>query len=324
MTTDLPDVSVVIPTRDRASRLAHSLDSVLASAAAADLDTEVLVVDNGSTDDTPGYLAERGAAEPRLRAVREDRPGAATARNTGVRVSRGRVILFTDDDIVVPREWLTAMARPLLGHDADAVAGFIRLAEHLNRPWLTPAVRIRLADTEYVWGDVPILVSANAGMRREVAEQIPFDEELGPGSTYGMGEDTLLDLQVREAGYTVAACREPAVVHHFDADRLEPMRLEQLARSQGRAEAYIHHHWLHGQERNLGARLVKHRVQLAGWSARQRLASEPLTNYLEALHEYSFFEQLRRERNRPPNYDVRGLRKHPMSESRSPLPAASP
>jgi glycosyltransferase involved in cell wall biosynthesis len=91
-----PDASVVIPTRNRRRRLAISLRSALAQ---RDVDLEILVVDDGSTDRT-GEVVD-GIPDPRVRWLRHETPGGVSAaRNTGIAAARGRWIAFLDDDDV--------------------------------------------------------------------------------------------------------------------------------------------------------------------------------------------------------------------------------
>jgi glycosyltransferase involved in cell wall biosynthesis len=89
-----PDLTVVIPTRDRAALLRDSLRSVLAQ---RDVGLEVIVVDDGSTDGTPALLTHQ--RDGRVVVVRHDAArGVAAARNAGVERARGEWIAFLDDD----------------------------------------------------------------------------------------------------------------------------------------------------------------------------------------------------------------------------------
>jgi glycosyltransferase involved in cell wall biosynthesis len=89
-----PLASVVIPTRDRAALLAHTARAALAQRGVA---LEVVVVDDGSTDDTASVLGALGDA--RLTVIRHPRPaGVSAARNAGVAAARGRWVAFLDDD----------------------------------------------------------------------------------------------------------------------------------------------------------------------------------------------------------------------------------
>ncbi|MDP9433916.1 MAG: glycosyltransferase [Actinomycetota bacterium] len=91
-----PLVSVVVPTHGRAAMLPRLLASVLRQDVA---DLELLVVDDGSPDETQDVLAR--CADPRLRVLRHERPrGVAHARNTGTAAARGRWVAWCDDDDV--------------------------------------------------------------------------------------------------------------------------------------------------------------------------------------------------------------------------------
>jgi glycosyltransferase involved in cell wall biosynthesis len=93
--TSPPTVSVVIPTRNRAERLTtHALP---AARSQRDVDVEVVVVDDGSDEDTRQAL--EALADERVRIVRhERREGQSRARNTGIEAARGEWIAFLDDD----------------------------------------------------------------------------------------------------------------------------------------------------------------------------------------------------------------------------------
>src|SRR5689334_7474886 len=89
-----PEVTVVIPTRDRAELLPRAVDSVLAQEGAA---WELVLVDDGSTDATPAVF-ERYAQDPRVRVLRLDPGGVSRARNRGVALGSAPWVAFLDSD----------------------------------------------------------------------------------------------------------------------------------------------------------------------------------------------------------------------------------
>jgi len=103
--------SVVLATHNRARRLEALLRS-LREQTIGTTSFEVIVVDDGSTDDTSAVLeAERTRGELELHVLRHERPrGPAVARDTGWRAARGELIAFTDDDCVLVPEWLAKLA----------------------------------------------------------------------------------------------------------------------------------------------------------------------------------------------------------------------
>jgi len=99
-TPDAPLVSVTVTTYNRASLVTASIDSVLAQTYPH---FEVIVVDDGSTDDTPRVIQDRYGS--RVRYLRQENQGPAGARNTAIRASRGKYIAFhDDDDMWLPRK----------------------------------------------------------------------------------------------------------------------------------------------------------------------------------------------------------------------------
>jgi len=91
-TTEAPDVSVVIPAYNAAWCVAKAIESVLVQEGA---DFEIIVVDDGSTDDTAAVLARYGDA---IRVVRQRNQGLSAARNAGIRAAQGEFVAFLDAD----------------------------------------------------------------------------------------------------------------------------------------------------------------------------------------------------------------------------------
>jgi glycosyltransferase involved in cell wall biosynthesis len=89
-----PLLSVVIPTRNRAHLVCEAVESAVSQ---RDGQVEVIVVDDGSTDDTADVLARRFGSRIRLLRL-PDRRGVGAARNAGVRLASGELLAFLDDD----------------------------------------------------------------------------------------------------------------------------------------------------------------------------------------------------------------------------------
>jgi len=117
-------ISIVIPCLNKLAYTRRCLESLLES---VDTDFEVVVVDNGSTDGTPDYLAGyRETAEAHGVAVtvlrNEGNAGACTARNQAIAVACGAELAFLDNDIVVrDRGWLARLRATLYADERTAV-----------------------------------------------------------------------------------------------------------------------------------------------------------------------------------------------------------
>ena len=107
-------VSVVIPTYNRRPILEKCLDALERQDLADALDQyEVVVVDDGSTDDTPTWLRGHVDRFPHVRLVEQQHGGPAEGRNRGVDHAKGDVIVFIDSDLVVTESFLACHAKAL-------------------------------------------------------------------------------------------------------------------------------------------------------------------------------------------------------------------
>jgi len=115
-----PDVDVLIPVRNGARFLSACLDSVFAQSSPA---RAVIVVDDGSTDETPRVLAEYAACRPNLQVIRSEARGVSHARNLALRASEAPFVAFLDSDDVWHPDKL-ARQMPLFAPDRPEI-GFV-------------------------------------------------------------------------------------------------------------------------------------------------------------------------------------------------------
>jgi glycosyltransferase involved in cell wall biosynthesis len=305
-------LSIIICTRNRADSLRETLASIGRCKVPTDLSAELMVVDNGSTDRTRQVTESAELPNMCVRYVHEPATGLCRARNRGLGESDGEIFLFTDDDVRVPTDWIERMCRPIASAGADAVAGGVKLASHLERPWLKGYLRILVASTEDVVGEDVQLVGANMAFSRRVLQRVPaFDPELGAGAL-GFSEETLFSWQLIRAGFKVTANLQTAVEHHFDPDRLTRDAFLAIGERMGRSKAYVHYHWKHRKVSH--ARLVKvwttvklklRRVLSILTSDRTKPSPWEVA-YISKLH---FVRQYGQERLRAHNYERYGFRK---------------
>jgi len=122
MLEDCLDVTVIICTRNRAASLNRVLKSMTALKLPDRLRWEMVVVDNGSEDETPKVVVSYSGVLP-IVSVRETEPGLSNARNAGVRHARGRYIIWTDDDVQLDEDWLFAYVRAFRALPRGAIFG---------------------------------------------------------------------------------------------------------------------------------------------------------------------------------------------------------
>ena len=222
-------VTLLICTRNRAPSLAATLASITRAATVAQgIAIEVIVVDNGSSDETPSLLRQWQSAQPfPVRLLREDRPGLARARNVGLAHRNGAIIAMTDDDCILHANYFTALAKAFDRPDGPMVIGGRIL---LGNPADLP-VTIKVEDHPMVAppGGFPggFVMGANLAMHREVLDRIGlFDERFGAGAPFIAAEDT--DLLFRASGVGIPIRYDPAIIvdhHHGRRHIAEETRL---------------------------------------------------------------------------------------------------
>jgi hypothetical protein len=184
--------------------------------------------------------------------------------------------LFTDDDVHVPSSWINDMATPIRSGRCDAVAGTVILAPHLARRWLTPELRIPLAELTDVSGRRPGMVGANMAASVAVARSIGFDESLGPGAS-GFADDVLFNLRLKAAGWTICGSQGPPAEHHLDPNRLTRAAMLDLARRNGVSHAFLWHHWLRSDLNLLALRKWRTKISLALYRLSHRTRADAIT-----------------------------------------------
>lgn len=154
-------LSVAICTYNRAALLNRALDSVASQTLAQD-EFEVIIVDNGSTDQTRDRVAAHQLHDPRIRYVVEPQAGIAHARNRALAEARGEYLAFIDDDAWADPKWLENLVTPLrsLSPAPECVVGPVSLVWEGNRPDWFP-VRFESLLCHYEMGDVPRFLDAD-------------------------------------------------------------------------------------------------------------------------------------------------------------------
>jgi glycosyltransferase involved in cell wall biosynthesis len=216
-------LSVIVCTRNRAYAITECLDSIAAALAnASPLDAEIVVVDNGSTDDTPaiikGWVAS--CAFP-VRSIAEPIAGLSLARNRALRAAQGDLLVFTDDDCRLSKDYVN----DLLRHDAADTGLVLRGGRvELGDPTDLP-LTIKTSRTQVRWhrktnaarhdNIANSIVGCNMAMRREVAEYIgPFDERFGPGTSIPAAEDTDWTFRAYLANIAIEYVPDMVIFHH--------------------------------------------------------------------------------------------------------------
>lgn len=186
---DLPFISVVIATFQRHALLRETITDLLAQDYSP---FQVIVVDQSETPVV--------GLDPRVAVIHTRPPHLPRARNIGARSARGDIIVFVDDDVALPRHFLSAHAMPYADEGVGAVAGRVILDSNPSRPLTAPPARGLDFDREQP-GDVPFARGCNMSFRRAALFAAGlFDESL---SAIAWGEEEDICFGIRRLGLRV-------------------------------------------------------------------------------------------------------------------------
>ncbi len=213
-------VSVVVPTYDRRDLVIRCVEALAAQRFES---FEVIVVDDGSTDDSVARLEKLASEHPGLRLqvlVNDVNRGANYSRNRGIRAARGGIVAFLDSDCLARPDWLPRLVAGFEDERIAAITGLVVDPEPRNVWELAFKGTHRIARA----GPARRLIAGNMAVRRSLLRAYALDEDYGfrpdrPDlGTSGRCDEEGLFLRLRANGHRVIA-RPDAVVdheHHYD------------------------------------------------------------------------------------------------------------
>lgn len=208
-----PKVSVVVPTYNRANYLREAIDSILAQTLS---DWELILIDDGSTDDTAALVASY--QDNRIRYYNFGHNGISYSRNIGNLLSRGEIIVVADsDDINLPNR-LEITRNKIMESGADIFySAMFHFSEDGQREMIHshPFSKERLQQGNFIY-------HPTVAYRREVTMQCPYDEGLE------MVEDYHLYLQAAEKGLKFYQLEEPLVMHRLHKEQVSAIKGKEM------------------------------------------------------------------------------------------------
>lgn len=223
--------SVVICTRERPEDLRQCLDSIISSMPDGLPECgEVIVVDNSPTSDSTRILVEQYP----VRYLVEERVGLNWARNRGARSAAGEIVIFTDDDVVVDKDWIPSILKPFRNPRVAAVTGLVMPLELETRAQelfevyggFSRGFRKRSFDYRNIAPPAAGYVGAGANMalRREyIVDMKLFEAELDAGTAARTGGDAYAFYLILAAGYQIDYNPEALVFHRHRREYEELM-----------------------------------------------------------------------------------------------------
>jgi glycosyltransferase involved in cell wall biosynthesis len=244
-------VSVVICTCNRGAMLRQTVEAVLAQAAPYP-NARLLIVDNASTDNTPGLLAELVRDQETVRVVREPRAGLYFARRRAIlETPDADYLLWIDDDVIPGPNWLAGLTAELLADPALGVVGAAidGLWDGDKPAWFTPHMQrdvpvLSFPDGKRDWGYPNYPPGASLACRRDpcldfYCGQDRLEHPLGvqfgrPLDETVFGEDHDLSETYLRAGYRVISIDHVRVGHRILPYKLTPEWLVAKYHADGR------------------------------------------------------------------------------------------
>jgi glucosyl-dolichyl phosphate glucuronosyltransferase len=224
-------VSIVICTLNRAESLRRTLASLVAMRAPGELDWEVLVVNNNCTDDTDSVIEAYRGLLP-LRREFEPQRGHCNARNRAIDAARGDYFVWTDDDVLVDSDWLSAYADAFRNWPEAAVFGgpIIPKFEPPTPKWLADCLdQVGGAFAARDLGDCvqPLAVEgnripygANFAVRAIQQRNFRYNPELGLGAGRGrLGDEVDVITRILQSGGVGYWIPEAKVEHCIGRER---------------------------------------------------------------------------------------------------------
>ena len=247
---DAPDgVSVIIPNLNGGRTLGFQLEALAGQD--FDGDWEVILADNGSTDESVQVALSWRDRLPALKVVHAERRGAGAARNAGASLARSDFLAFCDSDDVVDRGWVRALSSAALNH--DVVGGAIE-QELLNADSDFPRPDVDTERLSRILGRFSYVPAGNCGIWSDV-----FDALGGWNEDFSICmEDQELSIRAALAGYDLGLA-PGAVVHYRHREDLRSFVHQQFRYAREEVRLYR-------EFRHTGVRRNRRKTVLKAWA----------------------------------------------------------
>jgi GT2 family glycosyltransferase len=302
---DVPRISVVVVSLNEGDYLRRTVASLMASMPA---DSEIIVVDDGSTDGSADFLGEPRQRLTFLRSSK--RLGAPAARNWGAGHARGKFLVFSDAHVAVPRDWVDPIADALAHPDVGAIMPAMRAmrnyddyaesaaqsskeARGFGLKWRDAALGVSwLGPREREAYPVPLLGAAFLGMRRNLFAAIGgFDM----GFEFWGSEDAELSFRLWTLGYECRVVPQVDVAHSFRSERPYVLSWESVLYNKLRLATI---HFAPERRNRVVEELQKNAAFKAAFGRLEASDAVARRHDLQSLRRYDddwFFQRFRRE-----------------------------
>jgi cellulose synthase/poly-beta-1,6-N-acetylglucosamine synthase-like glycosyltransferase len=202
-----PLVSVIVPVLNASSHIEDCITSLI-NQDFPKVQYEIIIIDNGSKDDTLNILERYGEY---IKIFSENKKGSYAARNNGIYKSKGEIVAFTDSDCIADKNWLKDLCKAFISEDIGCVVGNVKaypgksLIEIFSKNKGILSQKVGLESKFLPYGQ-----TANVAFRKDVFKMIgEFDNSLNSGGDV----DISWRMQL-ETSYKLDYCQNSIVEHH--------------------------------------------------------------------------------------------------------------
>ena len=201
------EISIIIPAYNAA-------DTIFACVRALQTQTiprgryEIIVVDDGSADDTAQRAADAGA-----RVIRQENAGAAAARNRGAQAAQGEILLFTDSDCIPAPDWVAQMVAPFADQSVTGAKGVYKTEQSGFTPRFVQQEYQDKYDGMAQLPQIDFVDTYSAAYRRDIFLAMGGFDTNFPGASV---EDQEFSFRLAEAGYRLVFVPQAMVFHRHD------------------------------------------------------------------------------------------------------------
>lgn len=202
-------LSIIISTLNRAFVLRNLLEIFFKQEQAEDISFEIIVVDNGSTDDTASIVELFQGKSPNIKYLYEPRKGLSIARNTGARNAKGEILTFLDDDVVPRNDFVRQVVGSFESFPVDCAGGKItafwpenKIPDWFNSQFCHVVGQTSFGEDSRCFKKDEFPFGGNISFRKLIFERLGgFSEHLGRvGDNFSVGEEYDLCYRMQKEG----------------------------------------------------------------------------------------------------------------------------
>ncbi len=174
------NISVIIATFNRCTSLADTLESLARQDGLGDVSCEIIVIDNNSKDKTKAVTDSfRNIFQGELQYFFEARQGKSFALNKGISEAKGDIIAFTDDDVILPNNWIKEIMKQFSDDSKNIISGRVIPLWPSRKPiWYSIEIKEPVVDIDHGGAikKINYAIGCNMACRKEVFQKINFTD----------------------------------------------------------------------------------------------------------------------------------------------------